>query len=555
MKKVFSLLMALVLVMSLVSVMGVSALAEEETEGGVTVLVTGGMGAAAEDGLRYATLAAWKNTYEEDAVLLVDAGDFDVAAVPVMNAAGYDLAVPDQAVEDADFACVSMGVEDLKAGAYLEKNETAIAVIGLCPMGDETAEDYYAAIQNNVDAATGADFIIAVGQTEDGQALVENVTGLSAVVILGDETDESVVSTGEETSALVATVAADGVAVLKLSADGVEGSHAAVEDITALELTDDETVAEAEEAWLAALAQEEADAEETDAEETDAEEAEEPADGEDAEEAETDDQTAQDTEETEEEPADEQNDSAEDQQDTESTQEEEQVSGSDAVIQQPDPTPAQESAVSTSDAVLDTDQSSEQPNDEDPADDPTDDEDNDDQDDEESEAPAQTTLETITFDRGTSDLVVELTGAALSKIQIGDEDSTYFLVEGNDYSVSNGGLTVTLFANTLNNWPAAGSTQSATYKFRFIQTDGNVVEKKILIQGSYTAPLATETPAPTATAEPTATAAPTATPTSTKGTNPATGDNSPILLYVVILVVLVAALVVVVVLATKKKKK
>jgi hypothetical protein len=544
MKKAFSLLLALIMVMSLFGVMGVSALADEDNEGSVTILVTGGMSQAGEEGLSYATLAAWKNTYEEDTALLVDAGDFDATAVAVMNAAGYDLAVPGEKLDGAEFACVSMGLEDLSAGAYLTKNGVSIAVIGLVPMGDTAAEEYYAAVQSNVDAAVGADFVVAVGQTEDGQALVENVPGLKAVVLVGDETDESVVSTGEESSALVSTVAADGVIVLKLGADGIEGSHATVEDIAELGLTDDEDVAAVEAAWqeaLAAAAEAEADEPEEEPEEEPAEEAGE-EDNEEAQEP-VEETVEQTQEETLEPAAQEETESQQD-----AAQEEEDASGTDAVVS---PTPAQqESAVSTSDAVLDTDQSSDLPNDDDPANDPADDGDDDDQNDDQNGEQAE---DTITFDRGANDKVVELTGASLDKIQIGGEDSTHYLVEGSDYSVSNDGLTVTLFASTLNNWPEAGSTKSATYKFRFIKTDGSVEEKTILIQGEYTAP--SETPAATATPEASATPEPTATPAANRGNNPATGDTSPIILYVVILVVLVAALVVVIVLATKSSKK
>jgi hypothetical protein len=534
MKKAFSLLLALIMVMSLFGVMGVSALADEENEG-VTVLVTGGLSQTGDDGLSYAALAAWKNTYEDNAVLLVDAGGFDASAVEVMNAAGYDLAVPDQTLEGADFACVSVGLEGLSAGACLTKNNTSVAVIGLSPMGETEAEEYYAAIQKNVEAAIGADFIIAVGQTEDGEALVENVPGLNAVVLLADDLGETVVSTGEETSALVSTVSADGVAVLKLSADGIEGSHATAEDVLGLDLGEDENVAAVEAAWLESLL----DTEETE----DAQEAEEadPAAEEETEEAE---EPVQDAQEAEVEDVLQEGDVEEQDEIQES------ASGSDAVTE-PDPTPAQqESAVTTSDAVLDTDQSTEDPAvTEEP------------ETTEEPEATPEPTaeptpeptpaVEEIAFARGTENLTVSGLGGTVVKVAV----SSSVLVEGNDYVLTDDGTTVTLQASTLNYWG------DGTYTFSFTLNDGTEVQKRINISGDYTAPESTAVPTtepvadPTATEEPTPTAAPTATPTPDKGSNPATGDNSPIMLYVVILVVLVAALVVVIVLATKKKKK
>ena len=213
MKRAFSMILALVMVLSLCSVMGVSALAEgEQTKGALTIVVTGGTGdAIGGDGLGFASAAALRDSYDDDAVLLVDAGGFAVNAAAIMTAAGYDLVVPDEALTDWDIASISMGVSGLSAGVMFEKNGVRVAFVGVVPMSvpagepaaesaeeaaaaEPDAETYFANIQAAVTAARdkGAAYVIALGLVEDAAALTENVTGIDAVVTYGKAAVENV---------------------------------------------------------------------------------------------------------------------------------------------------------------------------------------------------------------------------------------------------------------------------------------------------------------------------------------------------------------------------
>ena len=126
------------------------------------------------------------------------------------------------------------------------------------------------------------------------------------------------------------------------------------------------------------------------------------------------------------------------------------------------------------------------------------------------------------------------------------------------YTLENGDKTINIKASVLNGWG------DGNYSFTFRFADG-AEDKEVLVSvsGTYTPPDdtsddrkddtkpadATPTPAPTATT------APTPTPAPKKSLTPATGDNSPIGLYLGILVVLIAALVVVIVLVVRKNKR
>ena len=125
------------------------------------------------------------------------------------------------------------------------------------------------------------------------------------------------------------------------------------------------------------------------------------------------------------------------------------------------------------------------------------------------------------------------------------------------YTVTADGRTVSVTGQTFDSW------QNGAYDFMFSLSDSSVITKRVQMSGE--APVRTnsdptqadgaanaqQTTAPTDSASsptPTNSAAPT-------GSTPATGDTTPIGLYVGILAVLVAALVVVVVLVIRSKKK
>lgn len=185
MKRVLSMLLALVMVMSLAGVMGVSALAAEDE---LTIVLTGGTGSAVGgEGLGFATAAAIKDTYDSNAVLLVDAGGFDAAAGAIMTAAGYDLVVPDEVMGDWAVTSIAMNSDTLKPGALIEKNGVKVGFVAVEPMGDMDAATYYETIQGAVTGArdTGAEFVIALGRVDDANAVIENVSGIDAILTYG----------------------------------------------------------------------------------------------------------------------------------------------------------------------------------------------------------------------------------------------------------------------------------------------------------------------------------------------------------------------------------
>lgn len=185
MKRLLSVLLALVMVMSLAGVMGVSALAAEDE---LTIVLTGGTDTAVGgEGLGFATAAAIKDTYDSNAVLLVDAGGFDAAAGAIMTAAGYDLVVPDEVMGDWAVTSIAMNSDALKPGALIEKNGVKVGFVAVEPMGGMDAATYYDTIQGAVTGArdTGAEFVIALGRVDDANAIIENVSGIDAILTYG----------------------------------------------------------------------------------------------------------------------------------------------------------------------------------------------------------------------------------------------------------------------------------------------------------------------------------------------------------------------------------
>ncbi len=175
---------------------------EPEKNGETMILFTGGVHAAIDNGFGYAGLKALRDSLEEQgyATVLVDNGDAllgdDVgeaskgrAVIDLMNAVGYDLAVPgcdefsfgiDQLIElgkiaDFPYVCCNFtmdGEPALPLCAMVElDNGTSIAFIGVTApsaiAGDvqQSAEDLWNTVQDAVDIAraAGADLVYGMG--------------------------------------------------------------------------------------------------------------------------------------------------------------------------------------------------------------------------------------------------------------------------------------------------------------------------------------------------------------------------------------------------------
>jgi chemotaxis protein histidine kinase CheA len=530
-----------------------------------------------------------------------------------MNAVGYDLAVPAAQLEEAEFACVSMGVEELNAGGSFKRNDQTVAFIGIAEMGEQDAAEYYEAIQNNVDAAAaaGVDCIILMGAVEDAQALAENVSGMTMIITVGEESDETVLTLGEtdltteETaegteqteegeeatedaaeeaaeeateaaSVLLVTVGAsfEGVAVITIDETGVVAGHVDAQALADKGVTADEEIAALEATWLesaAAAASEEEEAEEPDETEESAddegEETEEPEQTEEPVEAEeTEDEQVEEPAAAEE-SEDEQVEEPVEAEESEDEQVEEPAAADEPEADEtaePETTPADEpAAVSEDEPAADGDGQDEdsqvednQSEDGQTEDDPAEDgQIEDSQEDDENVSPTDAVATAIPEE--TPDTTKKVT------FEKGGEDVVIALehpiqsisangqlqTQGSGYTLSSDGKTATISGSMLNGWGVG------PYYFTFTFSDGTADETvQLTISGE--AP-ATATPEPTAeaTATPEPTAEPTATPAPSKGANPNTGDTSPIVLYVVILVVMVAALVVVIVLVIRKNKR
>lgn len=549
MKKVLSVFLALMLAVSLFSVVGVSALADEDEQESAVILFTGGVGSAVGgEGLNFASVAALKASYED--ALLVDAGGFEASAASVMKAAGYDLVVPAAALEDGP-AAISMGVEGLSAGCLVTKNGISIAFVGVAPMGGQEAEAYYEAIQNNVDAIE-ADYVVALGQVDDAAALAANVSGVNAILTYGDATDKAVVEAAGETQAAAVTVgrgfAAVGILELTKDENGIVNATVTTlngEEFAALELTADEDVAALEAAW--AEEAEAAAAAALDDAETPDENEEQDGDGDGEAAAEPDTDTAADGD-------GQLVEAGEPGDDTEPDELkagiEEQTAGEssspyDAEVTVNEPQTSQnnanEQAVSPLDATTNEENNGEGGEDDPATPTPI-----------PTETPPDTGVsltEEVQFEKNSHDLVFER-NYPIKSITVNGQ--LQYEGEGKDYILTNGGKTATFAAGFFNNWG------NGLYNFVFSYTEDGVEDETVKVTISGDAPAATDTPVQTA--EPTATVAPTAAPTATpvptsSGDTPATGDSSPIALYVVILVVMVAALAVVIYLVVRKNKR
>lgn len=612
MKRIISMLLSLLMLFSLCGVVSAYAFGSESA-GDVTVLFTGGVGTAVGgEGLSYACAAALKGSYDKDEVLLVDAGGFNAGAADIMAAAGYDLAVPEKELEEWSVASISMGVEELKAGAMLEKNGTKVAFVGIVPMGEEKAEDYYAAIQKSVNAAAAkADFVIALGAVEEPKALAENVSSLTAVLTYGETTEdiatvetESGDGTATTTTILCVGEAFDAIGALKLSKAAITA-----------EIIDSETFADKDLTADADVAALEADFEavEDSAGSENNENTDNGDDTEDGNSAGNDDNTD--------------NSDNTDNDNTDNSDNNEN-GGNDSV--ETNSNAAQNTDADAANAATNGDEDEEDKIDASP----TDTDDNDD-DNVSTDLPVETTnasstntgtesvivewdrtkgqdlsitlpgevssvdvkdngaykeyetdyyalsadKKTVTFylsvvaswgetsfafrfnlaDNTTVEKTLKMVGTApvttttpptaadyawkagdgdlaitldkaVSSIKVGNKD-----LENKYYTLSSDNKTVTVKADMLSGW------KNGTYGFEFTFTDNTTVEKKVSVSGNA------ET-----TTTPTATPSPTPTP---GGKNPATGDESPIGLYIGIFVVLLVVLIVAIVLVVRKGKK
>ena len=593
MKKVLCMILSLIMVLSLIGVMSVVSLADAED--GLTVIVTGGTGdAIGGEGLNFTAAAALKASYDENEVLLVDAGGFAGSAPAIMTAAGYDLIVPENALTDWDITSISMGVSGLSAGVMFEKNGVKAAFVGVVPRGGQEEEEYYANIQAAVTASRdkGAAYVVALGLVDDAEALIDNVSGISVILTYGDESsvgkiteDGLVVAVDRDASATdadeeaadeedadeedAAEEAADeaqenesvravvltvgkrfgSIGKLTLKTDGVAAENLKAEQYTQMELEESEIIRALEAACKTSAVEdptedgEPADDEEPAGdEETDDDEEtagdEEPAGDEETageEEPAGDEQSAED-----EQPAgDEQPDETEQPAETESTPE-----PTEEPIVEPTPVAGQEEDASETDA-------------EEPTATP--------------EPTVEPTPEVVHYDtdedkdsptdytRGSVDLKLDF-DHPVSAVFVSDNGSLKTF-EPQYYTLSGDSKSVSIHADVLNAWG------DGNYPFAIRFADGTEDKNIIVsISGSYTAP--TATPEPTATAAPADTAAPGSTPAATAASSaapqnsnsgsgkstPLTGDDSPILLYAIILVVLIAALAVVIILVARKKK-
>ena len=187
MKRFISVFLSLILMLSLCFAFGSSALAEED-DARLTIVVTGGVGSAiGGEGLSYASAAALRDRYEEGKVMLVDAGGFDIAAAPVISAAGYDLVVPDEIIAEWDVTSVSTGIEDLNPGVFIKSDELNIAFIGVSKSDELSGEELASTIQENIDLAReSADYIVIIGDL-NAEEVAKAVTGADLILTYGSK--------------------------------------------------------------------------------------------------------------------------------------------------------------------------------------------------------------------------------------------------------------------------------------------------------------------------------------------------------------------------------
>lgn len=492
MKKLLSILLVLTMMLGL---FGVAALADEEAEevqieetaetpeaeeedasSALTILFTGKVGVPAieetgeseetdipDEGeeteavaLGYAAAAALKEHYAQSgSVMLADAGGFDLSAVPVMEAAGYDLAVTGETIESETLVALPP-VTDGPAGMMVNRDELILAFIGVdVPVlereeteevpaeGEEETDPYaelYAAIQESVNKAAEADYVILIGLCEHAPALAEKISGVDAILTVGEgvETFEK----EDETSVLIvgAGAAFGSVGVVTVDGEGISAELLDGEAYAALDLTENEELTAMESAWI---------------------------------------QQANKPAEEEEQP--------EETQSPETPEQSESVMPTPAVT--PETTPADEGEDETPADEGEDEAPADEGGDETPAGDG------------EDEAPAGEGEETdpeptpeadtsIQWSKGTEDLVIDFEDR-VTGLKIGGNT----LVEGSDYTVGEGGSTVSIAATMLNGWG------NGRYEFVATYPDGTEASQLVSISGE--APAMPVQPEPTVTPEPT----------------------------------------------------
>ena len=566
MKKILSVILTLTMLVGLVGVLGVTALADGD---GVTIVVTGGTGGAVGgEGLGFSAAAALKGSYDDNAVMLVDAGGFNVGAAAIMTAAGYDLIVPEEALNDWDINSISMGVSGLSAGVMFEKNGVKVAFVGVVPMADLDDDTYYANIQAAVTAALdkGAEHVVALGLVEDASTLLDVVSGIDIVLTYGDEADVTEITAEDDETQVLATVLTvgagfDTIGLLTVNDEGVKAENLDAEAYEALGLEESDVIQALESAFKVVDEEEQPEEENSDADQTeeisadeedalqdgDTEEQSEENSEENAEEN-TEEQSEENSEENTEEQSEEKTEENTEEQSEENTEEnteeqsEENAQGTEEKTEDAPVLPTPAAVVddaSPEDAVDETKQGEESAAVDGEA---------------ESKDSASDLLstdgetETKSYTRGETDLSITFE-KAVSKIDV-DYGAAGLKTFGDSYyTLSDEGKTVAIKHDVINPWV------DGNYTFRFTFSDNTTQDVIVNISGNYTAPAtATTTTTATSTPEPTPTPAPTASP-APRGNTPATGDNSPILTYIIILVVLAVALVVVIVLVARKGKK
>ena len=529
MKKLLSILLALAMMMSL---LGVAALADgeaeevveieeiaetletgEETVPALTILFTGEVGipAAEEteetaDGeeavstMGYASAAALKEHYAQSgSVLLVDAGGFAPSAVAVMEAAGYDLAVTGDAIT-SDTLVALAPVADSPSGAMVNKGEMIVAFIGInIPAVEETEETedsadgeeetdpnaaLYAVIQESVDKAADADYVILIGLCADAKALAENITGADAILTTGEGVET--IEKEDETSVLVvgAKAAFGSIGVVTIDGEGLTAEVLDAEGYAALELTESEDLTAQEAAWI---------------EEANKSEEEQPEETTQPEEPDQTDPVVPTPAVTPAVPVDDTTDNGEETPAGDNGEEtpagddgEETPAGDDG-----EETPAGDDGEETPAGDDGEETPAEDDGEETPAEDDGEETPAEEDGKEESDpepTPEQDTA--INWSKGTEDLEIVFENR-VSELKVANP-----LVEGSDYVVGEGGNVVYVSADMLNGWP------NGRYEFVAVYPDGSQGSQIVSISGEYEAPVPTEEPV--ATSVPTDEPAPTA---------------------------------------------
>ncbi len=574
MKKLLSILLALVMVLSLFGVMGFAAFADETEEEVLeetaeetpvlNILFTANVGqsfADEEEGLSYAAAAALKEYYaQQGEALLVDAGGFEPSALNILAAAGYDLAVTGETLEqeeDSALVVLPFVTEGKVSGVMLNKGGLKLAFIGVnIPAQEETVETeepaeeteeetdpnapVYASIQDAVNQARdAADYVILVGLCSDGEALGKAVEGADAI-LLGDVEGAKVEK--EESSVLLAGAAGGfgSIGLLTVNGEGLAAEELNAEDVDALALELNEDILAMESEWTLPVEEEEPEIpQEEILPEVPAMPIPTPAVTPGVEQPEIEEDPAPEQPDTEEDTTPENETIPEDEPVVEEENAEEDENASDGETAEPEATPEvtpeptpEPTAEPTATPEPTPEPTAEPTATPEPTPEPT-------------EKPQDTT---INWSKGTSDLEI-LFPQQVTEMKAGGNT----LTEGNDFSLKNGGKTVVIHASMMNGWP------NGTYVFTAVFGDGTVQNQRVSVSGEYVAPEETpgndgnKEPDPTATPEPTAAPTPTATPSG--AFIPDTGDDSPIALYAVLLGVLAVALVVVIVVVLKKNRK